>query len=70
MFLAGVHAALGDKDEAFHLLDQSYAERSVFLPVAKNCQPAIPSSARFAQTAVITGGPTKDLNLGPTDCEF
>jgi len=44
MFLAGVHAALGDKDEAFHLLDQAYAERSVFLPVA-NVFPGTPVCA-------------------------
>lgn len=50
MFLAGVHAALGEKDHALKLLDQAYAERSVFLPAA-NVYPwldSLRSDARFS----------------------
>jgi len=43
MFLAGVHAALGDNDEAFHLLDQAYAN-APFSARAK-CFPGSPVCA-------------------------
>lgn len=38
LFLAGVHAALGERDEAFALLDQEVRERKILMPLI-NVQP-------------------------------
>jgi tetratricopeptide (TPR) repeat protein len=35
MFLAGVHAALGERDDAVTMVELAYAERSSFLPYAR-----------------------------------